>query len=101
LDYNCYVDTNGDVIAVPFSSNASSELPVKGQHDIEVDPLFIDADGGNFTPQNPEVIYGGMPDINGNESAIGAVQASVNNNELYKGNINSQYGKNNKQYGPE
>jgi hypothetical protein len=91
-DYNCFWANTKDFI---------DDGDYYNDNDLQADPQFVDAAGGDFTPQNPEVIYGGMPDINGNESAIGVVQASVNNNELYKGNINSQYGKNNKQYGPE
>jgi hypothetical protein len=60
-DYNCYVDTAGNVIAVPFDSNSSSNPTINGQHDIEADPLFALA-GNDFRllPGSP-CLNTGMP----------------------------------------
>jgi len=48
-------------------------LVTAGTHDISVDPDFVDAAGGDFTPRNPLVIYGGISDIQGNPRQMGAI----------------------------
>lgn len=46
-----------------------------GLHSLSgIDPQFADAANGNFRPRNPLVLRGGMPDITGNPTQIGAVK---------------------------
>jgi hypothetical protein len=69
--------------------------------DIEEDPQFADPVNDDFTVQNKNLLQGGVPDYNGNNSQIGGIAVPVvNNNELNEGDINAQYGASNKLYGP-
>ncbi len=59
-DYNC--------------TNATVNL-LTGSHSLNaVNPQFVDATGGDFRPKNPVVLRGGVPDIAGNPTQVGAVQ---------------------------
>lgn len=53
--------------------NYSLVLPERNS--LEVDPQFVDAAGGDFTPRNPNVLRGGKSDINGNLMPMGAIFA--------------------------
>lgn len=56
------------------STNASVNL-LTGEHSLNAtDPQFADAASGDFRPRNPLVLRGGMPDIAGNPTQIGAIQ---------------------------
>ncbi len=44
-----------------------------GENNLEVDPQFADADNGDFRPRNPRVLRGGIQDINGNVTQMGAI----------------------------
>lgn len=45
----------------------------KPEHAIEENPLFVDAGGGDFRPRNPNVLRGGLPDIDDNPSQMGVI----------------------------
>lgn len=70
-----YSNTSGSV------PNSISDLINIGatQNDIDTDkwlfedPLFVNSAGGDFRPENKNVLLGGMVDVGGNESVIGAV----------------------------
>jgi hypothetical protein len=68
FDYNCYWGADGVAIVAPFAiTDAGTELPVVGEHDIVMDPQFRDAAGGDFRAVNPllkgigAVEYKGIP----------------------------------------
>ncbi len=46
-DYNCFIETDGTPLTVG-ASGSGDEVPSIGPHSIELDPLFVDAAGGNF-----------------------------------------------------
>jgi len=65
-DYNCLYNPG----------SADSTKYKGGQYDITVDPDYTDADGEDYTVQNPVVLYGGSPDADGIPSLIGASNKS-------------------------
>ena len=67
LVLNCCSYNNGNT----GLKNYNLILPERNS--IEVDPLFVDAAGGDFTPCNPDVLRSGKPDINGNFTPMGAI----------------------------
>ena len=69
-DYSCAYAYNG---GSPVALTQAWPVGFKGDNSIEVDPLFVDAAGADFTPQIPDVIYGGKSDVNGNVTEMGAI----------------------------
>lgn len=84
-DYNCYWAT-GDAMLANIGGvecNTIAEMqtawallgkPNNDANSIEVDPQFVDFDGGDYTPQNELVISGGEPDSQNRVTTIGAIQ---------------------------
>lgn len=58
-DYNC--------------TNATVNLLTGGHSLNATNPQFVDAAGEDFRPRNPAILRGGIPDISGNPTQIGAV----------------------------
>ena len=103
LDYNCYVTGSGGIAFDADNTNASYTLTqlqtqwvdqvgwTSGEHiytlndaeSLDKNPNFTDADGGDFTVNNPLVKAGGKPDINGNTTTIGAIQPPPSNNNRF------------------
>jgi len=68
-DYNCwYVATTFGI-----TYDADGETPIPGNNTINEDPQFADEANKDFTPRNPNVIYGGKPDYAGNPTQMGAI----------------------------
>ncbi len=73
-DYDCYIDTNGNILADPVETGYTNGTPpALGVHSLEVDPQFVDAAGGDFRPCNTQVLRGGMPILAGDSVHIGAI----------------------------
>jgi len=73
-DYNCYIDTNGNVLADPVKTGYTNGTPpVLGVHSIEVNPQFVDAANGDFRPRNIKVLRGGMSVLENSTVHIGAI----------------------------
>jgi hypothetical protein len=79
-DYDCYIDTNGNILADPVETGYTNGTPpALGVHSLEVDPQFVDAAGVDFRPRNTKVLRGGMPVLGSDTEHIGA---TLQKNEL-------------------
>jgi hypothetical protein len=79
FDYNLYFGTDGNPLTFINDTGANPNwvYPEKGEHDIEADPMFVDAANGDFRPRNPAVITGGRP-VDGIATYMGAVPPKHN-----------------------
>ena len=79
-DYDCYIDTNGNILADPVETGYTDGTPpILGKHSIEVDPKFVDAANGNFRPRNTQVLRGGMTILGSDAEHMGTI---LQRNEL-------------------
>ena len=83
FDYNCLYGADNiawldggviaDISALRTKWNVYSVLGDENDlNSLEVNPLL----DSNDKPQNPQVIHGGRPDVNGNKTSMGAIQAT-------------------------
>jgi hypothetical protein len=56
-----------------YNNNLNFPGVYVGENNLEADPQFTDANNGNFRPRNPQVLRGGLADINGNATQMGAI----------------------------
>lgn len=68
-DYSCLWAID-DVTPSASGRWGGGSLP---EHSIEENPLFVNAGGGDFRPRNPNVLRGGLPDIDDNPSQMGVI----------------------------
>ena len=80
-DHNLYWSMDDQAVASDkfiYSSRADWQAPaIPASHDIEADPMFVDAANNDFRPRNPAAITGGKP-VDGVATYIGAVGAKHN-----------------------
>jgi hypothetical protein len=62
--YNCTSNYGGAALSGPTVADS----------DVLEDPDFADVSGGDYTPQNLNVLFGGMPDLENNPTIIGAIR---------------------------
>lgn len=67
-DYSCL----WTMVGAPTGSDRWGGMG-KPEHAIEENPLFVDASGSDFRPRNPNVLRGGLPDIDDNPSQMGVI----------------------------
>ena len=69
---NCYYGADGNALTKPFDKSGTAFTPFGGGN-LAQDPKMIDPANNNFKPRNQNVLTGGMADVSGNPSQIGAV----------------------------
>ncbi len=78
-DYNCWYTLGGAISPWVVDDIGVNSPPVAGEHDLQVDPLFVDAANGDFRPANGSpCIDAGLSDSMGGWSTMGAYDFSAN-----------------------
>jgi len=70
-DYNCVYSLTGALIHPFWDAGKGIDIPHVGNHNLFVDPLFVDPDNGDFRVKNPKVIFGGKPNVNQETTQMG------------------------------